>query len=98
MLGCGGSDAGTARTEEQVCAEICGWPDECYLELGVPAQDADQCAQSCEAQIDLVGVDCLIAISNTIECLGTCDVNSLPAEPLLACQGEALAISSSIKA
>ena len=94
LLGCGGSDAGTARTGEQVCGEICGWPDECYVQLGVPAQDPAQCVQSCEAQIDLVGVECLVAISNTVECLGTCDVESLTDEELLACQDEALAISS----
>ena len=71
---------------------MCGWPDECFVQLGVPVQGAE-CMQSCEAQADLVGVDCISAISDTIACLGTCDVESLTQEQALACQDEAQAIS-----
>ena len=48
--------------------------------------------QACEAQIELVGVDCIAAISDTIACLPTCDVDSLTNEQLLACQDEALRV------
>jgi len=48
--------------------------------------------EACEAQIELVGVDCVNAISDTIACLPTCDLDLLTNEQLLACQDEALRI------
>jgi hypothetical protein len=92
--GAGGA-GGTAdsRTAAQVCDEMCSWPDECFTQLGAPLEGAD-CMQTCEAQVGLVGVACVSAISSTIECLGTCDVESLTLEQQLACQGEAQAISA----
>lgn len=93
LSGCGDSSAGEARTGAQICDEICGWPDECFLQLGVPVQGAE-CTQSCEAQADLVGLDCLRAISDTVACLGTCDLESLTDQQLLDCQNVALGIES----
>jgi len=91
--GCGdsGSSSSQARTAGQVCDEMCGWPDECFTQLGVPVQGAD-CVQACEAQVEVVGIECVSAISNTIACLGTCDVESLSQAEALACQDQALAI------
>ena len=92
--GAGGA-GGTAgsRTAAQVCDEMCGWPDECFTQLGVPVQGAD-CVQTCNAQAELVGIACISAISSTISCLGTCDLDLLTDEQLLACQDEALGISA----
>ena len=91
--GCGDLDSrARALTESQVCDEICGWPDECFTALGVPVQG--DCVQTCEAQAGLVGIACISAINSTIECLGTCDVESLTVEQQLACQDEAEAISA----
>jgi len=92
--GCG--DSGTssqARTAAEVCDEMCGWPDECFTQLGVPIQGAE-CVQACEAQVEFVGIDCVRSISDTIACLGTCDVESLSESQALACQDEALAIEA----
>jgi hypothetical protein len=91
--GCGDSGSSRARTAAQVCDEMCGWPDECFAQLGVPVQGAD-CVQACEAQVEVVGFECVSAISNTIACLGTCDVESLSQSQLLACQDAALAIEA----
>lgn len=91
--GCGDSKVGEARTAGQVCDEICGWPDACFTQLGVPVQGAE-CMQSCEAQAGLVGLDCLRAISDTVDCLGTCDFESLTNQQLLDCQSVAFAIDS----
>lgn len=88
ILGCGDADPAS-----QACGEICSLPDECFAELGMPIQSGD-CVQTCEAQVEYVGVDCLNAISATIACLGTCDVESLTQEQALACQDEALGIES----
>lgn len=94
LLGsCGDSNAGEARTAGQVCDEICGWPDACFVQLGVPVQ-GPECIQSCEAQADLVGLGCLRAISDTVNCLGTCDLESLTDQQILNCQSVALAIDS----
>ncbi len=71
---------------------FCGWPDECFTSLGVPVQDAD-CVPSCEASIDVVGLDCMSAILTTIDCLGTCDVQSITNEQALACQEQAQALT-----
>jgi len=90
--GMGGS-VGNPRTAGGVCDELCGWPDECFTQLGVPLEGAD-CVQTCEAQVEVVGVTCVSAINSTISCLGTCDVESLTMEQQLACQDEAEAISS----
>ena len=49
LSGCGDSNAAGARTAGQVCDEICGWPDACFVQLGVPVQAAE-CIQSCEAR------------------------------------------------
>ena len=87
LFGCGDSNSAS-----QACSEICSLPDECFVELGIPAQGGD-CVQTCEAQVEYVGVDCINAISATIACLGTCDIDLLTEEELLECQDEALAIS-----
>ena len=93
LSGCGDSNAAGARTAGQVCDEICGWPDACFVQLGVPVQAAE-CVQSCEAQADLVGLGCLRAISDTVNCLGTCDFESLTDQQILNCQSVALAIDA----
>ncbi len=93
LSGCGDSKTGDARTAGQVCDEICGWPDACFVQLGVPVQGAE-CVQSCEAQADFVGLDCLRAISDTVNCLGTCDLESLTDQQILNCQSVALTIDS----
>ena len=93
IAGSGGAGGrAEARLASQVCDEICGWPDECFTALGVPVQG--DCVQTCEAQAGLVGIACISAINSTIECLGTCDVESLTVEQQLACQDEAQAISA----
>ena len=79
LSSCGDSDAAGARTAAQVCDEICGWPDACFVQLGVPVQGAE-CVQSCEAQADLVGLGC--------------DFESLTDQQILSCQSVALAIDS----
>jgi hypothetical protein len=92
--GCGDSGSrAEARLASQVCDEICGWPDECFTQLGVPVQGGD-CVQTCEAQVEVAGIACVSAIASTVECLGTCDLESLTLEQQLACQGEAEAISA----
>jgi hypothetical protein len=96
LLASGCGDLGSraeARLASQVCDEICGWPDECFTALGVPLQGGD-CVQTCEAQAEDVGIECMSAIASTVECLGTCDVESLTLEQQFACQGEAEAISA----
>jgi len=87
-----GEPRGAGTVVAQVCDEICGWPDECFTQLGVPLQGGD-CFQTCEAQVEVAGIACVSAIASTVECLGTCDVESLTVEQQLACQGEAQAIS-----
>ena len=92
----GSQDVGSAaepRLASQVCDEMCGWPDECFEQLGAPLQGAD-CVQTCEAQVEVVGVACVSAISSTIACLGTCDFESLSQEQIIDCQDEALVIES----
>ena len=96
LLVCGCGDLGSraeARLASQVCDEMCGWPDECFEQLGVPLQGGD-CVQACEAQVGVYGIGCVSAISSTIACLGTCDVASLTEEQALACQDEARAIET----
>ncbi|MBW2159734.1 MAG: hypothetical protein JRH14_07170 [Deltaproteobacteria bacterium] len=100
LLASGCGDLGSraeARAASQVCDELCGWPDECFSQLGAPLEGAD-CVQTCEAQAEVVGVACVSAISSTISCLGTCDVASLTeAEAAAAaakCQGQAEAIAA----
>ena len=95
LLASGCGDLGSraeARLASQVCDEICGWPDECFTQLGAPVEG--NCVQTCEAQAGLVGIACISAINSTIECLGTCDVESLTVEQQLACQDQAEAISA----
>ena len=96
LLASGCGDLGSraeARSASQVCDELCGWPDECFTQLGVSLEGAD-CVQTCEAQVEVVGVACVSAISSTISCLGTCDVESLTLEQQIACADEAEAISA----
>ena len=81
---------GDARSASQACDELCSRP-ECFAELGIPVPGGD-CMRACEAQIDADQLDCVYAISDTIACLPTCDVNSLTNAQLLACQDEALRI------
>ncbi|MGB8332513.1 MAG: hypothetical protein WCE62_20480 [Polyangiales bacterium] len=93
LSSCGDSNSDAApRNAAEACDAICGWPDECFTELGVPVQDAD-CVQSCQAQVELVGVDCIVALARTVDCLGTCDLESLSEEQILDCRDEAEAIS-----
>lgn len=94
LAGCGGADeAAQVRSAAQVCDEICGWPDECFIELGVPVQGAD-CVSDCQTQAGLVGLACLTAISDTVACLGTCEFQSLSEQELLACQSVAFEIQT----
>jgi hypothetical protein len=44
--------------------------------------------------VEVVGIACVSAIASTVECLGTCDVESLTVDQQLACRDEAEAISS----
>ena len=67
--GAGGTGGmANARTAGGVCDELCGWPDECFAQLGAPLEGAD-CVQTCEAQAEIVGIECVRAISSTISCL-----------------------------
>jgi hypothetical protein len=84
--------AGNPRTAGSVCDEVCGWPDECFVEFGVPV--AGDCTATCEASVETAGVACVGAIADTIACLGTCDVESITEEQALACQDEAQRISA----
>jgi len=94
LCGCGDSGkGGSARTAGELCDEVCGWPDACFAELGVSLEDGE-CVQSCEASVEVVGLPCLQAINDTASCLGTCDFDSLTDQQILACQGEAEAISA----
>ena len=96
LLLCGCGDVGSrpeARLASQVCDEMCGWPDECFTQLGVSLDGVD-CVQACEAQAEVYGIACVSAISSTIACLGTCDFEALSQEQALACQDEALQIES----
>jgi hypothetical protein len=86
VCGCGDSAS-------QACGEICSLPNECFDQLGVSLQGAD-CMQTCEAQAEYVGIDCLNAISSTIACLDTCDLEQLTDAQVAACQDEALGISA----
>jgi hypothetical protein len=95
LASCGESDVpGAGRTAGSLCDEVCGWPDQCFAELGAPLGGAD-CIAACEESVEVVGVACLGAIADTIACLGTCDVESITQEQALACQGEAERISAS---
>ena len=100
LLASGCGDLGSraeARLEARVCDELCGWPDECFAQLGYPLEGSD-CVQTCEAQGGLVGFGCISAINSMISCIGTCDVESLTeAEAAAAaerCQGQVDAISA----
>jgi hypothetical protein len=78
----------------EACGEVCGLPDQCFVELGLGFEPGAECVQSCEAQVSVVGVDCLTAISDTVSCLGSCDFNALTEQQILDCQDEAQAIQS----
>lgn len=93
LAGCGDSGPGAARSAGELCDEVCGWPDQCFVELGVPVEDA-QCIQSCESQVDVVGIGCLAAIADTVACLGTCDFDALTEADINRCQSAAEAIST----
>lgn len=94
LTSCGDSgENGAARTAGELCDEICGWPDACFAELGVPVDDGD-CLPTCEASVEVVGLGCLQAINNTVSCLGTCDFEALTNEQILDCQDEAEAIAA----
>lgn len=49
--------------------------------------------QTCKAQAEYVGVACLNAISDTIACLDTCDLDQVTEAQAAQCQDEALRIS-----
>jgi len=92
LASCGDSGGrGDARTANELCEQVCGWPDQCFAELGVPLEDAE-CVQSCEASVEVVGLPCLRAMNDTISCLGTCDFEMLSDQQILSCQDEAEAI------
>ena len=93
LAGCGGSEAddGGARSIAQVCQEVCGWPDECFALLGVPVQ-RDECVATCETQAQTVGLACITAIADTVDCLGTCDPESLTPQEISACEAAARGI------
>jgi hypothetical protein len=92
LCSCGDTNSVSGpRSAAEACNDICGWPDECFTQLGIPVQGAD-CLQSCQAQVELVGVDCIVALSTTIACLDTCDLQSLTEQQILACRDEAMAI------
>ena len=94
LAACGDSGTnGSARTAGELCDQVCGWPDACFAELGVPVEDAE-CVASCEASVEVVGLACLRAINDTVSCLGTCDFDALTDQQILACQDEAQAIST----
>jgi hypothetical protein len=94
LAGCGDSGSGSpARSLSEVCDEMCAWPDECFVQLGA-MPPGDDCAASCQAQAELVGVECMASISDTIDCLGTCDLESITEQQALACQDEAMSISN----
>lgn len=94
LAACGDAgDAGSPRTAGELCDEVCGWPDQCFAELGVPLQDSE-CLSACEQSVDAVGFACLQAIAGTVSCLGTCDFNALTEADINRCQGEAEAIST----
>jgi len=63
------------------------------VQLRVPVQGTE-CVQNCEARADLVDLGCLRAISDTVNCLRTCDFGSLTDQQILNCQSVALAIDS----
>lgn len=91
--GCGDSGgSGTARTAGGLCDEVCGWPDQCFAELGAPLNDGD-CMAECEASVEVVGVACLGAIADVVSCLGTCDFESIGPAEAEACADQARAIS-----
>jgi hypothetical protein len=95
LVGCGDSnDSGAARTAAELCDQVCGWPDDCFSEFGVPVQDAE-CIQACEASVEAVGMACLQAIHNTIECVGTCNPDAITDDDIARCQSAARAIESS---
>jgi hypothetical protein len=78
---------------ESICTEFCSLPEECFVELGVTAPGGD-CMTDCQAQVDLSGSACINAILDTVDCLGTCDFNSLSEAQILACQDEALVVQA----
>ena len=92
LAGCGDSDSsGAARTSAEVCDEVCGWPDQCFVELGVPLADAT-CVSDCMQSVEVVGLACLQAIAGTVSCLGTCDFNALTDADIQRCQGVAQSV------
>ena len=91
---CGDSDAGQARTAEQVCDEVCGWLEECLVEPGSPPLERAECVQSCEAEAEMVGLDCLQAVSDTFACLRTCDLDSVTNQQILDCEDAFLSVDS----
>lgn len=94
LAGCGDSgDGGAARTAPELCDEVCGWPDQCFVELGVPIEDST-CVSDCMQSVEFFGVACLEAIADTVSCLGTCDPMSITQEDAERCQSTALGIET----
>ncbi len=94
LAACGDSGMSGAARSGALCDEVCGWPDACFEALGAPLGGAD-CIAACEASVEEVGAACLGAIADTVNCLGTCDVESITEAEALACQSQAERISSS---
>ena len=70
---------------------MCGWPDDCFAQLGVNGSD---CRQACEESVDSVGLACLQAIHDGVACLGTCDPEAITNEDVVRCEAAAQAIDS----
>ena len=81
LCGCGGTSASDA------CSEVCSLPDSCFAEFDLP-NPGDDCLDACRSAIDEVGVGCVLSIVDAIDCLGTCDVDSLTSEDFLECQDQ----------
>ena len=93
LAGCGDSGSGAPRTSGELCDQVCGWPDQCFTELGVPVSDAT-CVSDCMQSVEVVGFACLQAIASTVDCLGTCDFNALTDADIQRCQGVAQSVSN----
>lgn len=86
-----GGEVGQPRTVDQICDEVCGWPDECFVAFSVPV--AGDCTATCESSVEQVGAACVEAIADTVACVGTCDLESVTEQQALACQDDAERIS-----
>ena len=91
LVGCGDSDGPGGAFSDDVCAEVCSWPDECFALAGVSFEDVD-CIVACEQSIDAVGELCLQTINDAVQCLGTCIEAEITDDDIVRCQEAAQAI------